>query len=345
MYKAIVYLNQFFGQIGGEEMAGYEPAIKEGLIGPALAMKPKLKDTEITHTIICGDNYMTDHPEEALDTIGNLLADKKFDILLAGPAFMAGRYGDACCRVCKYVTEHFGIPAVTSMNEANPGVEMYRNDVYITKGHDNAGGMRKDVPVLCALANKLLSGDKLLGADAENYFSRGIRQEIEVDKNVEDRAMDMLFKKLNGAPFESELRIEQPDEVPILDPIDVSRSTVAFISTGGLVPMGNPDRIPSASATKWARYDMSSEVSLKEGEWETVHGGYDSRVANKNPNAIVPWDALLQHEKEGHIGALNKYYYATTGNHTSKKDSVRMAGEIFRQLTSDGVNAVIFGST
>lgn len=30
--KAILYINQFFGQIGGEEFAGHEPEIREGLL-------------------------------------------------------------------------------------------------------------------------------------------------------------------------------------------------------------------------------------------------------------------------------------------------------------------------
>ena len=36
MKKAILYINQFFGQIGGEEKAGIEPEIHEGQIGPAM---------------------------------------------------------------------------------------------------------------------------------------------------------------------------------------------------------------------------------------------------------------------------------------------------------------------
>lgn len=36
--KAILYINQFFGQIGGEEFAGHEPEIREGIVGPAWPM-------------------------------------------------------------------------------------------------------------------------------------------------------------------------------------------------------------------------------------------------------------------------------------------------------------------
>ena len=96
MKKAIYYVNQFFGGVGGENDADFEPAIKEGPVGPALAMQEKLKDVEITHTLICGDNFMASHGEEALRRIAEFLEGKEFDLFLAGPAFRAGRYGVSC---------------------------------------------------------------------------------------------------------------------------------------------------------------------------------------------------------------------------------------------------------
>ena len=38
MKKAILYINQFFGQIGGEDKADFEPQIREGKVGPALEL-------------------------------------------------------------------------------------------------------------------------------------------------------------------------------------------------------------------------------------------------------------------------------------------------------------------
>ena len=91
MKKAILYINQFFGQIGGEEKAGIEPEIHEGQIGPAMQFEKEL-NAEVTHTIICGDNYIGTNTDAAVATILGMLEDKEFDIFLAGPAFQAGRY-------------------------------------------------------------------------------------------------------------------------------------------------------------------------------------------------------------------------------------------------------------
>ena len=155
--KAILYINQFFGQIGGEEFAGHEPEIREGIVGPGMAYAKALKDEiEITHTVICGDNFMGSETEEAIERILGFLDDKEFDIFFAGPAFRAGRYGVACGHICSAVQKKFGVPAITSMNEENPGVEMYRKEMYIFEGGASAAAMRKDVAKMSAFALRLL---------------------------------------------------------------------------------------------------------------------------------------------------------------------------------------------
>ncbi len=40
------------------------------------------EDVEVTHTIICGDNYMGTNTDEAIETILGFLEDKEFDISL-----------------------------------------------------------------------------------------------------------------------------------------------------------------------------------------------------------------------------------------------------------------------
>lgn len=119
MKKAVLYINQFFGQIGGEEQAGIAPELHEGQVGPAMQFAKDL-DAEITYTIICGDNYMGTNTEAAVSEILGMLEGKEMDIFLAGPAFQAGRYGVACGTICKAVKEKFGVPVVTSMNVENP---------------------------------------------------------------------------------------------------------------------------------------------------------------------------------------------------------------------------------
>ena len=158
MKKVICYVNQFFGGVGGEDTADCEPFIKEGTIGPTVAINAALQDAEVTHTIVCGDNFMGSNTEEAVSRIMEMLKDKQVDMFIAGPAFLAGRYGVACGNICKAVQEKMGIPVITSMNEENPGVEMFKKDIVIFRGGNGAAKMRQDVKVMMAYANKILAG-------------------------------------------------------------------------------------------------------------------------------------------------------------------------------------------
>lgn len=346
MKKIIMYINQFYGGIGGEEKANTEPSIQAGLIGPASALNSQLHGGQITHTIICGDDYMNEHEEEAIEAIGTFLKDLEFDLFIAGPAFFAGRYGVNCGRICQYVQDNFHVPAVTCMFEEAPGVDMYRREVYILRGGRSGAAMRKDLKKVADFANKLLNDEPVLWADAEGYFPRGIRSQVILpnDQTADKRAVDMLLKKLNGEPFESELPIELLEPVPIPPAVeDISKTRIAFISTGGIVPMGNPDRINSAGATHFAAYELP-EAEAKAGEWESIHGGYDHTYVNNNPLVFIPVDAMRKLEKEGRVGPFHPYFYSTTGNLTNLKDARRMANEIVELLKKDNIQAAVLTS-
>jgi len=348
MKKAVLYINQFFGQIGGEEMADFEPVMKEGLIGPAQAFADALQDIVITHTIICGDNFIGSHPEEAVGRILDFLTDVDFDIFFAGPAFRAGRYGLACGQVCLAVQNTFKVPAITSMNEENPGVEMFRKDIYIFRGGKSAADMKRDVAKMAAFGEKILRGEELRPAEEEGYFGRGRRHQIWLESKVmaADRVVDMLIKKLNNEPFVTELPIPKSDLVPIAPAIkDLSKAKIAFVTSGGIVPKDNPDHIQSASATKWGRYNISAYDKLPAGEYKTIHAGYDPAAANDDPNRVFPLDALRAHEKQGKYGQLHEYFYTTVGTGTTQGEAARMGQEISAYLHENQVDGAIVLST
>lgn len=347
MKKAILYINQFFGQIGGEDKADFAPEIREGKVGPALEFAKKL-DAEITHTIICGDNYMGSNTEQAVEEILTMLADKEFDIFLAGPAFQAGRYGVACGTICRAVKEKYNVPVVTSINEENPGADMFKKEMYILQGGNIASKMRSDVKAMVNLANKILNGEEVGSADEEGYFARGVRRQVwrKDAKPASERMVEMLVKKLNGEAFETELPIPKMDRVPIAPAVkDLSKAKIALLNTGGIVPVDNPDRIQSASATRWGRYDISGVDRLEGGVYKTIHAGFDPAAADADPNVITPVDALKALQKEGVFGSLHSYFYTTVGTGTTQAEAQRMAQEIIPLLQEDNVDAVIMVST
>ncbi|HBM80634.1 MAG TPA: glycine/betaine/sarcosine/D-proline family reductase selenoprotein B, partial [Clostridiaceae bacterium] len=94
MFRVVHYINQFFGQIGGEDKAGIGPQVKEGIVGPGMALKQALKDeAQIVATVICGDSYFNENIEKAKAEILDMIRKYSPDIFIAGPAFNAGRYG------------------------------------------------------------------------------------------------------------------------------------------------------------------------------------------------------------------------------------------------------------
>lgn len=348
MKKAVMYVNQFFGQIGGEEKADFEPVIREGLVGPALQLNKVLTAAEVTHTVICGDNFMGTNQEKAVDRIIKSLENIDFDIFFAGPAFQAGRYGVACGHICKAVMERFNVPVITSMHIENPGVEMFKKDMYVFKGGHSAAKMRNDVGIMAKFGDKLLKGEEILGAEKEGYYERGIRHQVWLESEVPaaDRAVDMMIKKLKGEVYHTELPIPKLDRVPIAAPIkDLSKAKIALVTTGGIVPVNNPDRIQSASATRWGRYNIAGVEDLVGGVYKTIHAGFDPAAADTDPDVIVPLDALRAYEKEGKIGKVHDYFYSTVGTGTTQAEAARMAKEIVEYLKADSVDGVIMVST
>ena len=65
--RVVCYVNQFFGQLGGEEKAGVGPQVSPGAVGAARAVQQTLGDEgTVVATVICGDNYAAELPERAV---------------------------------------------------------------------------------------------------------------------------------------------------------------------------------------------------------------------------------------------------------------------------------------
>jgi glycine reductase complex component B subunit gamma len=347
MIRVVQYLNQFFGGIGGEDKAHLPPRIAEGAVGSARAVQAALgKAGTVVATLICGDNYFAENLEAVSEKIAEMIGPYKPDVLLAGPAFHAGRYGMACGAVCKAVQEHLGVPAVTGMYQENPGLEIYRNDVYIVPTADSVRGMGEVIPKLVALARKLAAKEKIGRPSEEGYFPRGLLINEMADKTGAERVVDMLLSKLQGKPFESEVPRPQYDRVPPASPIrEMKAATIALVTDGGLVPKGNPDKIEIRTATRFGRYDIRNVDSLNPAGYEVSHEGYDSIFVRQDPNRLVPVDVLRDLEREGRIGKLHHTFYSTTGVANIVAVMKKLGREIAEELQAAGVSGVILTST
>lgn len=346
-YRVLHYINQFFGGLGGEEKADMSPEIREGIVGPGLALNNAFADkAEIVTTFICGDNYFANNIEAVSKQVVELVKKEKIDALIAGPAFNAGRYGTACGAVCAAVSKECNIPVVTALYKENPGAELYRKEISIIETSDSARGMGKAVPDMVAVLLKLLNKEEVSKKDFPSLMEKGLRINMFYEEVGAERAVSMLVKKLKGEAFETEYPMPVFDRVDARPAIsDISKATIALVTSGGIVPQGNPDHIAASSAQNYGEYDISGVETLHEGEYITVHGGYDQTYANQDPNRVLPVDALRHLEKEGKIGVLYKKYYSTVGNGTSVNSTKAFGKEIGEKLRNANVQAVILTST
>jgi glycine reductase len=345
--KVVHYVNQFFGQIGGEDKADTGPLKKDGAVGPGQLFQTVFgQSAEVIGTVICGDNYFNQQPERAKEEIIDLIQGYGPDLVVAGPAFNAGRYGMACGAVCAGVGEKLGIPAVTGMFPENPGADSYKKSVYIIETKASSIGMKDAAEKMVTLSGKLARGEAIASPEEEGYMVRGVRRNYVAPERGAARAVEMLMQKIKGNAFATEYSIQIFDRVEPLPPIEnLNEITVALVTSGGIVPRGNPDHVEASSASKYGKYDIRNVEQLSPETYETAHGGYDPTYANEDPHRVLPLDVVRDLEQEGLIGNLYPYYYATVGNGTSVANAEDFAREIAVDLVKDGVKAVILSST
>jgi betaine reductase len=268
------------------------------------------------------------------------------DLVVAGPAFNAGRYGFACGRVCRAVEETLSVPAVTGMYPDNPAVELYRQKLYIVPTGPNAISMPAAVDRMASLGIKRARGERVGLPGDEGYLARGLRFTEIAGESAASRAVDMLLRSLRDEPWQTEWPLPDYDRVTPPGPIkDIRRATIALVTSGGIVPKGNPDRIESTYATKWRKYSLAGVDALTPAGWQSIHGGYDTTRANEDPNRVLPVDVLRELEAEGAIGRLHDQYWVFVGSGASTTNARRFAEEMALELEASSVEGVIFTAT
>src|SRR6516164_2008150 len=253
------YLNQFFGGIGAEEHAGKGLEIHDGAVGPGKLRESALgNDAHVTLTFVCGDNYAVEHEDELTTAVLAKLRSAKVNLFVAGPCCDAGRYGMAAGALCRAVQHELKILVVTAMSEENPGVDLYRDALYIVDSGTSIAKLRDVIFKMAKLSNKLLTDSPIGLPGEEGYFRRGWLRDQLVEQKAATRLVDMLLAKMNGKAFESEMPATTFALVPIPAAVkDLSKAKVMLITDGGLVPKGNPDRIEGTAATRWGSYSIA----------------------------------------------------------------------------------------
>ena len=347
--RVVHYLNQFFAGIGGEEAASSGPRWFEGPRGPGKLIGELEPGWKVIGTLAAGDDHVASNLDEGvaelMSVLGEGLAGRPFDLLVAGPAFNAGRYGMACAALCQRVEFELGVPALTALHPENPAVDSYRRQVTLVRAGSDVMDMRGAIERLLRAGAKRVAGEAL-DPGVDEVLTKGLRQNFFAGDSGARRAVQMLLARLAGESPATEYPMPVFDRVAPAPGIgDARQATIALVTSGGIVPRGNPDRIESANASRFGEYSLEGLDALSAESHQSVHGGYDPTWANADPNRVLPLDAARAFERSGRIGRLHPSYFATVGNATSVERAKRYGADIAVRLVNEGVQAVVFTST
>ncbi len=347
--KALAYINQFYAGIGGEDKADVGFMEFDGAKGPGIGMQGMWKDEmSLMATVACGDNYINNEDKfpEVAAQIDAVIERVKPDVFIAGPAFNAGRYGVACAKVSDYVRNKHGIPSVCALYYENPAVGMFVKDNYIVATPETAAGMRKVLPTFAALALKLAKGEPIGPARKEGYLPTGHRYNEYHEKTGAERVVDILLKKLNGEEYVTEVPQRTFEMLPPSPAVEeLGKINIGLITSGGLVPKGNPDHLKQAFSIDYGSYDITGMDSLKQGEFNSIHGGFDTTIVDQDPNRVVALDAMRTLEGEGVYSKLHNRVLSTAGVGTNVESAKDIGARMAQELIDAGVQAAILTST
>jgi betaine reductase len=351
MIKVMHFLNQFFAGLGGEDKADTSVGFCEGPLGPGSRLQEMLgNSTRIVVTAFCGDNYFAKNRDQALEEMLNICKKFEVNIVVAGPAFASGRYGFSCMEVCHFLSQSLGTFCVTGMYIENPGLVSYQQykDIRVVAFPTSKGvsGMGDALSRIAQCISKIAGGKPVSSASQEGYIPRGLRV-IDVFKDTgAKRAVDMLLDKIFGRPFLTEIPVESLEKVPVAPSItSITDCNVALATTCGIILPGNPDGFKSFRNTKWRKYFVKELNSMKDTQWEVLHGGYNNSFMFENPNYGVPLDACRDLEEKHMFSKLYPYFYGTTGVNALISVMEQIGNEMAIDMKAKRINGVLLVSS
>jgi glycine reductase len=231
------------------------------------------------------------------------------------------------------------------MHPENPAASLYRQKVVIASTTATAVGMHEACVAMTRLLVTLAGGRALGRPGDDGYLPRGIKRNVFREHAAAERAVTMLLAKMAGQAFETEIRVPDVLGVAAAPPVrELGAATLAMVTTGGVVPRGNPDRIESRFASRWGRYSLANRSTASAAEWESIHGGFDNHLLNEDPNRVLPLDVLR--ELEGcEFGRLFPDVFSTVGNLMVNDRALEFGREIGQALRDAKVDGVIFAVT
>ena len=349
--RVLHYVNQFFAGIGGEEKASVPMNSLKGAIGPGKRLQSLLENSaEVVVTVYCGDDYFVEHQEEVLTSTLKIAQEHGIEVVISGPAFLAGRYGFACAEICHFLSSSGGYFGISAMSKNNPAVLTYKQHknrrTYLFPTPDHVSRMEESLSKIASFVSKLARGEVETLASEDGYIKRGIRIPLVADKSGAKRTIYLLLDKMADSPFVSEIPFETREVIAAAPPIaNLKEAQLALASTAGVHAAGNPYAFKAFSNTQWKKYPIGNLNSMTDVEWCVIHGGTSTLYMSQNPNFAVPLDVCKEMQGEGVFKRLYPFFYATTGVGASVSIMESIGKEIAIDMKKEGVSGVLLVST
>jgi len=231
------------------------------------------------------------------------------------------------------------------MYPENPGVALHRRHATILPTTATAVGMEDTLQRLAAFAVRLGQGEAIGPPWQAGYLPHGTRR-VELRENSAASARWICSRRgcvtRLSAP---KSRLPDVARVAPAPPVqDLAHAQIAIVTTSGLVPHGNPDKLRQSYSTEWKKYSIDGLSRLNPADWESIHGGFDTSAANTDPHLVLPLDALRALEGSAY-GQLHSAYYVTAGVGTAVSAAQRMGAEIAAELVAADIGGVILTAT
>ena len=179
--------------------------------------------------------------------------------------------------------------------------------------------------------------DTCRGAFADRVFALNPQQ---------DRSVEMLLARMGGHDWLTELPIRMPDAIVPAEPIaDLSNAKLGLVTTGGLVPRGNPDRLVRGGAKEYLRYSIDGIDSLSADEWESVHRGFYTAIVNENPNYVLPLNVVRDVEQAGEVASVYDWILTTSGVGTAIADARQIGAAMAAEFKEAEVDCALLVAT
>lgn len=161
MIKLIMIYDQVQAGLGTKDDRMVPLGASREVIGPALMMKPYLKeiDAKVIACLSCGTGTYALDPDEVKRKLCVMVQKVGADAVICGPSFNYPEYSEMCAEVADEIQQKTGVPALAAMAAENKDIiEVYDKKItIITTPKKGEAGLNDALKKLCYAVQEAVS--------------------------------------------------------------------------------------------------------------------------------------------------------------------------------------------